>query len=379
MKKLIFTAFLVLAASFRLSAQSDSASLAAKVKAENAEALRQFVAHPVVVAKKIVPRNEAYLYFNHLDWMSLPDSASGGSTPVVPVANPAELYFTRNGDILFSSMVEGSSWSAPQTPSDLFENAGNEAYPIVTYNGRALYFSSRSLYGLGGYDIYRCDRDPQTGELGVPQNLGYPFNSAADDFLCSETPDGKYIMFASSRDCPAGQVNLYVVEYENYTRHYASESEVSSLLKMNLGNSSGKYFFSKGADGGTLSVTFAEPERSYGLSIGDEGSFVEDNELPDGLVYQIQIFVLSKTATVKQLKGVSPVYDHKLSGGKHLYAAGLFRTYAEAKAALPKVKSAGFPNALIIAYRDGKSLSVNRARQLESQITVLKEEVRIVK
>ena len=171
----------------------------------------------------------------------------------------------------------------------------------------------------------------------------------------------------------------YVVEYENFTRHYASESEVSSLLKMNLGNSSGKYSFSKGSTSGNLSVTFAEPERSYGLSVGEEGSFAEDNELPDGLVYQIQIFVLSKTATVKQLKGVSPVYDHKLSGGKHLYAAGLFRTYAEAKAALPKVKNAGFPNALIIAYRDGKSLSVNRARQLESQITVLKEEVHIVK
>ena len=385
MKKLIFTAFLVLSASFCLSAQSDSASLAAKVKAENAEALRQFVAHPVVVAKKTVPRNEAYLYFNHLDWMRLSDSASDGTagggadTPVVPVADPAELYFTRNGNVLFSSMVEGSSWSAPEAPSDLFENAGEESYPIVTYNGRALYFSSRSLYGLGGYDIYRCDRDPQTGELGTPQNLGYPFNSGADDFLCSETPDGKYIMFASSRDCPANQVNLYVVEYENYTRRYASESEVSSLLKMNLGNSSGKYSFAKGSTAGDLSVTFAEAEPSYGLSVSGEGSFAEDNDIPAGLVYQIQIFVLSKAATVKQLKGVSPVYDHKVSGGKHLYAAGLFRTYAEAKAALPKVKNAGFPNALIIAYRDGKSLSVNRARQLESEITIVKEEVRIVK
>ena len=375
MKKLILTAFVALAGAGCLSAQEDSASVAAKVFSENAAALRQYVAHPTVVAKKVVPREEAYSYFNHLDWMTMSEPSD---TPFVPVADPAEIYFTRGGDVLFSSMIDSTSWSAPEKPSELFENAGSEAFPIVTYNGRALYFSSRSLYGIGGYDIYRCERDPITGNLGTPQNLGYPFNSSADDFLCSETPDGKYIMFASSRDCGNGQVCIYVVEYENYTRRAASESEVASLLKMNVGKTSGKYSFVKGSLAGNLALTFAEAEPVYGLTIGDEGAFAEDNEIPAGLVYQIQIFVLTKTATVKQLKGISPVYDHKLSGGKHLYAAGLFRSYNEAKAALAQVKGAGFPNAQIIAYRNGKSLSVNRARQLESE-TLVKEEVHIVK
>ena len=404
MKKLIFTAFLVFSGAFALLAQEDSASFAAKMHSENAAVLRQYAAHPSVVAKKVVPRGEAYLYFNHLDWMNLSSAdaaggagaagavggaggvgavggaggAGGADTPVVPVADPAELYFTRNGNVLFSSKDADSIWSAPAPPSDLFENAGRESYPVVTYNGRALYFSSRSLYGIGGYDIYRCDRDPVTGALGTPQNLGYPFNSEADDILCSETPDGKYIMFASSRDCGPGQICIYVVEYENFTRRAASASEVASLLKMNPGPSSGNYTFAKGSLAGDLPVVFAESEPVYGLTVSEEGSFAEDNELPGGIVYQIQIYVVSKPVSIKQLKGISPVYDHKVSGSRHLYAAGLFRSYSEAKAALTKVKGAGFPSALIIAYRDGKSLSVNRARQLESD-TVIQEEVRIVK
>ncbi len=374
MKKLILTAFLSFSVASVLSAQEDSTAVAAKMHSENAAALRQYVAHPSVVAKKVVPRSEAYLYFNHLDWMSLTDA----DTPVVPVAEPAELYLTRGGNVLFSTKDADSIWSAPEARSELFENAGSEAFPIVTYNGRSLYFSSQSLYGIGGYDIYRCDRDPVTGVLGSPQNLGYPFNSGADDLLCSETPDGKYIMFASSRDCSPGQVCIYVVEYENFTRRAASESEVAALLKMNPGSSAGKYSFVKGSLAGDLPIVFAEAEPVYGLTVSDEGSFAEDNELPSGTVYQIQIYVVSKPVSVKQLKGISPVYDHKVSGNRHLYAAGLFRTYSEAKAALTKVKGAGFPSALIIAYRDGKSLSVNRARQLESE-NIIQEEVRIVK
>ena len=396
MKKLILTTILAFSGVLVLLAQEDSASVAAKMHSENAAVLRQYVAHPTVVAKKVVPRGEAYLYFNHLDWMNLPGGAgavsadgaggsagagdAGGSadTPVVPVSDPEEIYFTRNGNVLYSSKDADNVWSAPTPPSDLFENAGSESYPVVTYNGRALYFSSRSLYGIGGYDIYRCDRDPVTGALGTPQNLGYPFNSEADDLLCSETPDGKYIMFASSRDCSPGQICIYVVEYENFTRRAASASEVASLLKLNPGPSSGKYTFAKGAIAGDLPVVFAEAEPVYGLTVSAEGSFAEDNELPDGIVYQIQIYVVSKPVSVKQLKGISPVYDHVLSGNKHLYAAGLFRTYSEAKAALTKVKGAGFPKALIIAYNNGKTMSVNRARQLESE-PLVHEEVRIVK
>jgi hypothetical protein len=96
-------------------------------------------------------------------------------------------------------------------------------------------------------------------------------------------------------------------------------------------------------------------------------------------VYQIQLFVVSSRPTIKQLKGVSPVFSHPQRSGKTMYAAGLFRTYADAEAALAAVRKAGHKNAIIVAFEDGKTLSLAKARQKESSVKVITEEVRIVK
>ena len=61
-----------------------------------------------------------------------------------------------------------------------------------------------------------------------------------------------------------------------------------------------------------------------------------------------------------------------------LCAAGLFRTYAEAEHALPAVRKL-FPTAFIIAFDGGQPLALSKARQKESSVTVVTEEVRIVK
>ena len=96
-------------------------------------------------------------------------------------------------------------------------------------------------------------------------------------------------------------------------------------------------------------------------------------------MYQVQLFVLSSQPSLKQLKGVSPVFAHPQKSGKTMYAAGLFRTYAEAEAAQAAVRKAGHKNAIIIAFEDGKSLALSKARQKESSVKVITEEIRIVK
>ena len=85
------------------------------------------------------------------------------------------------------------------------------------------------------------------------------------------------------------------------------------------------------------------------------------------------------TPSVKQLKGLSPVYSHRQRSGKTLYAVGCWRTYEEAERALPSVKRAGFSSAFVIAFENGQSLPVKQARKKESSVTVVTEEIRIVK
>ena len=62
-----------------------------------------------------------------------------------------------------------------------------------------------------------------------------------------------------------------------------------------------------------------------------------------------------------------------------MYAAGVFRTYVEAEAALAAVRKAGHKNAIVVAFEDGRSLSLAKARQKESSVKVITEEVRLVK
>ena len=138
-----------------------------------------------------------------------------------------------------------------------------------------------------------------------------------------------------------------------------------------VGASSG-YTFTRNSMGGKLDMTLEKPVSvfDYSFQILPEGQFAEDNTLPDGLVYQIQLFVVSKKATVAQIKGLSPVFE-RTSGGKYIYSVGIFRTYADALSHLNSVKKQGFRSAVITAYKDGSKIAVETARKNEASLRVL--------
>ena len=134
-----------------------------------------------------------------------------------------------------------------------------------------------------------------------------------------------------------------------------------------VGASTG-YTFTRNSYGPAPRLAMRKPERKfdYSFMILPEGRFAEDNTLPEGIVYQIQMFTQSRKATVADLKGLSPVFEKK-SGSRYICSAGLFRTYADALSNLNKVKRQGFRTAEIRAYKDGESISVTSARKLESE------------
>jgi hypothetical protein len=87
------------------------------------------------------------------------------------------------------------------------------------------------------------------------------------------------------------------------------------------------------------------------------------------LVYKIKLFSQPRKASLADLKGLSPVYERKTSSG-YSYAAGLFNSYRDALSNINKVKSRGFRNAEIIAFSNGQSIGVSKARNLESELSV---------
>ena len=147
-------------------------------------------------------------------------------------------------------------------------------------------------------------------------------------------------------------------------------------------NEKSGYVFARRNMGAPLVINMQQPEVKfdYSFKILEEGQFAEDQTLPSGVVYQIQIFATKNKAKIKDLKGLSPVYESKGANGHLVYRVGVFRTYNDVLANLNAVKRAGFKSAYIVPFIDGKIVKMAAAKAKESvpeQVTVFYE-VRII-
>ncbi len=93
----------------------------------------------------------------------------------------------------------------------------------------------------------------------------------------------------------------------------------------------------------------------------------EDKELPGKLIYKIQVAALSKPVQPDFFKGLASITSEKISNSNITrYFSGLFKTHKAAQSALYKVRNQGFPDAYVVAYFEGRKISLNRAKSLES-------------
>jgi len=93
-----------------------------------------------------------------------------------------------------------------------------------------------------------------------------------------------------------------------------------------------------------------------------------DPEVPEGLIYRIQIAVFRNPVTPAYFKGITPVYGFKIAGtDKTNYYAGMFRRSSDATKALALVKAKGFKDAFVVGLSGGKSVSPDRAALLEKE------------
>lgn len=97
-----------------------------------------------------------------------------------------------------------------------------------------------------------------------------------------------------------------------------------------------------------------------------KAKIIIDPDVPEGLIYRIQIAVFRNPVVPAYFKGITPVYGFKIAGtDKTIYYAGMFRKSSDANRALASVKSKGFKDAFIIALLANKSVSPDRAALLE--------------
>ena len=189
-------------------------------RSQNALNMTDFCADPVVVARERFSRKDFFLFYplKNQTWRLPPHSLdpSEDGFPTYAPRGGQSLCFSapdaagsRN---LYVSRSDGSKWSVPELMGEHLLSPGNEVFPMLSEDGKKLTFSSDGFHGMGGYDLYTSTWNEEAGTWGAPQNMGFPFSSPGDDFLLVDSPDGRYTLFASNRDCSRDSVYIYVLE-----------------------------------------------------------------------------------------------------------------------------------------------------------------------
>ena len=101
---------------------------------------------------------------------------------------------------------------------------GDVNYPFMMSDGMTFYFAARAKDGLGNYDLYATRYDSDDNVFYRPENMGFPFNSYANDYMLVIDESLGIGWFASDRYQPEGKVCVYTfvpnesrnpVDYEN--------------------------------------------------------------------------------------------------------------------------------------------------------------------
>ncbi|MCR5819744.1 MAG: hypothetical protein K6F94_02170 [Bacteroidaceae bacterium] len=133
--------------------------------------------------------------------------------------------------ILSVSDKIGNDWTAPTPIKGLHASDIAQNFPFLLSDGVTLFFAAKGPESMGGYDIFvtRAD-DSNDNSYLTPENLGFPFNSAANDYLMVIDEQAKLGWFISDRRQPEGKVCVYTF-IPNERRNNYTESTDPQILR----------------------------------------------------------------------------------------------------------------------------------------------------
>ena len=124
------------------------------------------------------------------------------------------LYFASNRaggyggmDLYVSKNIDGV-WQHPENLGAAINSASNEIFPFISaFNN--LYFASNNENSIGGLDIFKAERKEDEASFTHAKNLGYDFNTTADEFgFCSNKKETEGY-FTSNRKGGKGEDDIY--------------------------------------------------------------------------------------------------------------------------------------------------------------------------
>jgi len=115
-------------------------------------------------------------------------------------------------DIFVSTKNAQGKWQKPVNIGSKINTPFDEECVNISPDGNTLYFSSKGYNSMGGYDVFRSDKN-DLGEWAPPVNLGYPINTPDDELFYSVSPAGKYAYYSANRMGTIGLRDIYRLLY----------------------------------------------------------------------------------------------------------------------------------------------------------------------
>ena len=110
---------------------------------------------------------------------------------------------------LFTSDLLGDEWSRPQPLKGLSDGIIEASYPFMLTDGTTFYFAAKGEDSIGGYDIFFTRYNSHSASFLLPENIGMPFNSEANDYFYAVDEFNQIGYFVSDRRQPEGKVCIY--------------------------------------------------------------------------------------------------------------------------------------------------------------------------
>ena len=131
------------------------------------------------------------------------------------------VYTNQKGSSIFYGRPSENGIHAIYSQSKLLDAFGDEKallpdatkdnnYPFVLSDGVTLYFASKGYESIGGYDIFITRYNTNTNSYLMPEQMGMPFNSQANDYMMVIDESKGLGWFVSDRFQPEDKVCVYL-------------------------------------------------------------------------------------------------------------------------------------------------------------------------
>lgn len=122
-----------------------------------------------------------------------------------------ELYLFKNDNFdgnIYVTRYAGGTWSPVEKLNHNINTRYYESHASVSADGQRLYFTSNREGGQGGLDIWVAVKD-ETGDWGIPVNMGATVNTPFHEESPFISEDGKTLTFSSEGHGSMGGYDIY--------------------------------------------------------------------------------------------------------------------------------------------------------------------------